>query len=84
MTGMEGARCLRERQIGAGHLRHFSVHNDGIDCREPSDGLEGFVDAVGGQDVEFSGFDDEFAGGNASRVLAVHDQKAWAMRSIHR
>lgn len=71
-------------EVGGGHLRHFRVHHDSVDCRESPEGGERLLGAVGGENVELGGFDDELAGGYASRVFVVNNEKAWSMCSVHR
>jgi len=65
-------------EFGAGHVADASVENNAADAGEDLEGFEGFVAAVGGDDVELGGFDDQLARGDAAGVFAIDDEKTGA------
>ena len=65
-------KCCNER-IGW-HIFHAGVHNDTVQCGKFAQGFDGFFAAVGGDDVELGGLDDEFAGGDAGGGFAIDDE----------
>lgn len=62
-------------EVAAGHVADTGVEDNAIDLGEAFEGFDGFFGAVGGDDVKLGGFDDQLAGGDTARVLAVDDQK---------
>lgn len=54
------------------------VENNAVDVGKTFEGFEGLRSAVSGNDVEFSGLDDELARGDGARVFAVDDEEAGA------
>lgn len=79
--GNSGLECFElADKIGGGNIFDTRIENNPVDGGEESKCLEGFLAAVCGEDVELCGFDDELAGGDATRELAVDDEKT---RSDH-
>jgi len=62
-------------EVAAGHVADTGVEDYAVDLGEAFEGFDGFFGAVGGDDVKLGGFDDQLAGRDAARVLAVDDQK---------
>lgn len=71
-AGANGRDDLLARNIVDG-----GVENDAVDAGEALKGLESLSAAVGRDDVELRGFDDELAGGNGAGMLAVDDEETW-------
>lgn len=63
-------------QLAAGDVGDGDVEDDAVNAREFFEGLDGFGSAVGSDDVELRGLDDELAGGDGAGVFAVDDEEA--------
>jgi len=63
-------------EIAAGHVADAGVEDDAVQAGEGLQGVDRFESAVGGDDVELGGLDNEFARGDAAGVLTVDDKKA--------
>ena len=59
----------------AGDVVNHGVEDSTVDVREMLKGLDGFFAAVGGDDIEFCGLDDQLARGDGAGVFAVDDEK---------
>ena len=57
-------------------IAQAGVQDDAVEGREATDGFNCFGAAVGGDDVEFCGFDDELASGDVCGELTVYDEEA--------
>ena len=66
----------RVYEVATGHVFHAGIGDDAIDAGELAQRFDGFFAAVSGDDVEFGGFDDELAGGDAGGGFAVDDEIA--------
>jgi len=53
-------------QFFGGHVFHTRVHDDSVEGGIFPQGFDGFFAAVGGDDIEFRGFYDEFPRGDAA------------------
>ena len=65
-----------EDQFVAGHVGHAGVGDYAVDGGELAQDFDGLMAAVGGDDVEFGGFDDQLAGRDAGGGFAVNDEEA--------
>ena len=63
-------------ELFAGHVGEAGVDDYAVEIGIPLECLDGFVGGVGGDDVEFCGFDDELAGGDAGGGFAVDNEVA--------
>jgi hypothetical protein len=63
-------------EIATGHIADAGIEDNAMQTRKRLEGVDGFECAVGGDDVEFGGLDDEFARGDAAGVLTVDDEEA--------
>jgi len=63
-------------QLRAAHVPDARIDNGAVDVRKALEGLNRLLPAIGRDDVEFSGLNDEFAGGDAAGVFAVDNEKA--------
>ena len=66
----------RRDQFLGGHVFHTGVHDDPVEGGIFLEGDDGFLAAVGGDDVEFRGFYDEFSRGDAAGGFAVDHEVA--------
>jgi len=64
----------RVYEVATGHVFHARIGDDAIESGELAEGFDGFFAAVGGDDVELGGFDDELAGGDAGGGFAIDDE----------
>jgi hypothetical protein len=62
--GLQFLECCD--QLFGGHVFHTRVHDDSVQRGIFPQGFEGFFAAVGGDDIEFRGFNDEFPRGDAA------------------
>jgi len=63
-------------EIATAHVANACVEDDAMHIGESLQGFDRFGGAVGGDDVEFGGLDDELARGNATGIFTVDDKKA--------
>ncbi len=76
--GKVGVAFLDPRdKVAAGHVADTGVEDNAVDLWERGQSFYSLRCAVGGDDVELGGFDDELTGGNATGVFAIDDEKAW-------
>ena len=59
----------------AGDVVNHGIEHGTVDVWEMLKGLDGFFAAVGGDDIEFCGLDDQLARGDGAGVFAVDDEK---------
>ena len=78
MDGFEGSdQCV------ALHVRKARVGDDAVHSREAFQRVNGFLAAIGGDDVELCGFNDEFSRGDSARRLPIDDEKTGPVHAIH-
>jgi len=65
-------------EVVAGHVGEASVGDDAVEGGVFAEGFDGLVAGVGGEDVEFGGFDDQLAGRNGRGAFAIDDEEAGA------
>jgi hypothetical protein len=63
-------------EVAASHVADTSVEYDTVDLGKCGQSFDGLSCAVGGDNVEFGGLDDELAGGDAAGIFAIDDEKA--------
>ena len=75
--GCRGRRVLSSVMRASQGMSFIAgVGNDSVEVGIALEGVDGFEAAVGGDDVEFGGFDDELAGGYAAGRFAIDYKKA--------
>lgn len=62
----------------AGNVSHLGVEHDAVHTGKAGEQFDGLMGAVSGNYIELRGFNHQFAGGDAARILIVNHKKTWS------